>query len=99
MLIDDIRQLIKELEPDITAIQTFWRTSGTPQRHDELQKIMHQEDFWQHPDNIAISQEFEGLKNMSVQYAAITKVETVFRCHSLCVHKSSHGGMTFSPKW
>lgn len=72
MLIDDIRQLLKELEPDISAIETFWKTSGSPERYAELDAIMHQEDFWQHPDNVAISQEFDGLKNTRTEYTEIT---------------------------
>lgn len=71
MLIDDIRQLLKELEPDISAINTFWNTSGAPERYTELNAIMHQEDFWKHPDNIAISQEFDGLKNTRTEYVEI----------------------------
>lgn len=72
MLIDDISQLLKELEPNISAIKTFWSTSSSQARHDELRAIMHQEDFWQHPDNIAISQEFENLRSIKQQYESIT---------------------------
>lgn len=73
MLIDDIRQLLKDLEPDMSAIKAFWHNSKSPERHAELQSIMHQENFWQHPDNIKISQEFEGLKDTKAQYEQITK--------------------------
>lgn len=68
MLIDDIAQLLKDLAPDITAVKTFWTNSNSQARYDELQAIMHREDFWQHPDNITISQEFEGLKSTKTQY-------------------------------
>ena len=72
MLIDDIRHLLKDLEPDIAALTTFWTTSGAPERYAEIDAIMHQENFWKHPDNISLSQEFEGLKNTKSEYHEIT---------------------------
>ncbi|MDQ5890796.1 MAG: peptide chain release factor 2 [Candidatus Dependentiae bacterium] len=71
MFRDDVSQLLKDFEPDITAILQSWAKSNAEQRFEELQALTHQENFWQRADNIAISQELEHLKDARVRYTAI----------------------------
>lgn len=72
MLHDDIRELLKELEPDIEAIKTFWGNSGSEAKYTDLKAIMEQESFWQNPDRIKISQEFERIKTNKESFEEIT---------------------------
>jgi len=72
MLIDDLRSLLKEMQPDITAIISFWKNNKSEQRFLTLQDNIHQENFWKDKNNIAISKEHQQLKEMRKQYLSIT---------------------------
>jgi peptide chain release factor 2 len=73
MFRDDVYQLIKDLEPPITAINQSWANSNADERFIYLHNLIHDENFWQRTDNIAISKEFEHLKDAKNRYSAITK--------------------------
>lgn len=72
MLVDDLRELLKSVEPDINAIKTFWHNAHFEKRFEELNSIANTEDFWKHPDHIAISKELQHVKDLRERYAFIT---------------------------
>lgn len=72
MLVDDLRELLKSVEPDINAIKTFWHNAHFEKRFEELNAIANTEDFWKHPDHIAISKELQHVKDLRERYAFIT---------------------------
>ncbi len=72
MFRDDVYQLLKDLDPDIAAITQSWANSNADQRYIHLSGLIHDEQFWQRADNVAISQEFEHLKDAKSKYTAIT---------------------------
>jgi len=71
MFRDDVTQLLKDLEPDISAITQSWLNSNADERYTQLYAIIHDEQFWQRVDNVSISREFEHLKDAKKQYTAL----------------------------
>lgn len=62
MLLDDIKELIKTIEPDIQTIKQFWQNAKFDDEFVALSEQVNQENFWQHKDQAKISQRFENLK-------------------------------------
>jgi len=73
MLIDDLRELLKSIEPDIHTIKKFWANAGIEQEYQKLQEQIHQEDFWKHPNQAKISQQFEQIKEQRKAYNDIVQ--------------------------
>lgn len=71
MLIDELKEMLKTLEPDIATITTFWQNSKLEERFGTLENISHQEDFWQHPNQANILKELQAIKNQREQYRHI----------------------------
>ena len=62
MIIDDLKQSIKDLEPNITIIKEYWQTAQLEEQFLELQSTSNQEDFWQNPEKTEIFQKLQQLK-------------------------------------
>lgn len=73
MLIDDLRQKLKFIEPDIETITTFWKNSGMEQEFQQLEDQTIQETFWQRSDQTDILKRLQAIKNLREQYLDITK--------------------------
>lgn len=74
MILDDIKQLLKELEPDITLIKTFWQRTTLEQDLHALEEQTHQENFWQHPDQASISKKLQAIKSKVEKYQHLLHV-------------------------
>lgn len=74
MFRDDVLELLKEFEPDITTIIQSWAKSNAESRCKELEAFTFDENFWQRADNVAISKELEHLKDARARYIAVTGV-------------------------
>jgi peptide chain release factor 2 len=72
MLIDDLRESLKQLEPDLQAVITFWESSGSEKEYLQLNGTIEQEDFWQNPKQTEIKQRFQRLKVQREAYLSIT---------------------------
>src|SRR5579872_6158912 len=72
MLIDDIREKIKAIEPDIATITAFWQNARLEQRFQELHAQSNQEEFWKNPDQATILKELQRLRLLREQFLAIT---------------------------
>ncbi len=72
MFRDDVLELLKEFEPDITTIIQSWAKSNAESRCKELEAFTFDENFWQRTDNVAISKELEHLKDARARYTAVT---------------------------
>ena len=59
MLIDELQEQLKSIEPDITTITSYWKNSGLEQRFTTLDTQSQQETFWQNPDQTAILKELD----------------------------------------
>ena len=68
MLVDDLREKLKSVEPDIKVIQSFWKSSTISADFVRLQKATTEEQFWQDPNQVAIMKEFQRVKTFYDQY-------------------------------
>src|SRR3990167_759178 len=71
MLIDDLRQQLKDREPDIQTIKTFWANAKIDPEFEKLSAIESQEDFWKNPDQITISKRLAVLKQQREAYQSV----------------------------
>ena len=56
MLVDELREQLKSMSPDLEAITTYWKNSTIETDFQRLEAISLQETFWQNPDQAKISQ-------------------------------------------
>ncbi len=73
MLIDDLKELLKSIEPDIETIKKFWINSKIDEEYQQLQEQVNQEDFWKNKDQPKISQKFEQIKEQRESYYKLIK--------------------------
>lgn len=75
MLIDDLKVELKNLEPDIQTIATFWNNAKLEERFKELEELSNQENFWQHPEQAKILKELQHIKLQREQMHQITQTK------------------------
>lgn len=73
MLIDELREKLKACEPDLEAIKAFYANAKIGQTFADLEKIYNNETFWQNPDQIKISKEFQKYKTLAEEYSGINQ--------------------------
>lgn len=71
MIIDDLKQKIKNLEPHINIIKNYWLTAKIQEQFEELTNESNQETFWQHPNKTEILQKLQQIKNKRENYISI----------------------------
>ncbi len=62
MLIDDIREQLKIIEPDIATITTYWKNSGLDTRYHDLTTHSNQENFGSIQNKKRFSKSYNALK-------------------------------------
>lgn len=72
MLIDELRETLKSIEPDITAIKIFWENSDNKNKFEKLDKSINQENFWQNPKRTEILKEHQKLKSLNEKFNSLT---------------------------
>ncbi|MFH1461587.1 MAG: peptide chain release factor 2 [bacterium] len=72
MLIDELRESLKSIEPNITAIQEFWQNSKSEEKFQKIDDLINKEDFWQNKEQTEILKEHQRLKNLKDQFEQIT---------------------------
>jgi peptide chain release factor 2 len=72
MLIDDLREQLKNLEPDIQTIISFWNNAPLSKQFNSLQTISQEEEFWKNPKQAEISKTLQHLRTIHEQYTYIT---------------------------
>lgn len=76
MIIDEIKEQLKNTLPTITLIKEYWASSNLEDRFQQLNTLSHQEDFWQHKNQTEILQELQQIKNKRDTFLEITKSYT-----------------------
>lgn len=71
MLIDDIRQQLTDLQPDIATITAYWHKSGKDARYISLKTQSELEEFWKNPEGASLLKELQALKNDRDQFESI----------------------------
>ena len=72
MLIDDLKEQLKGLEPDISVITTYWENSGNSSRITELEEKSNDPESWKDPQQATVLKELQNLKTLADQYTNIT---------------------------
>jgi len=73
MLLDELQEALKSMEPDVKTVQAYWQKSGIEKKYKELEEQAGKEDFWKHPSQAEISKELHAVKQQREQYLEITK--------------------------
>lgn len=76
MLLDELKEQLKNLEPDIKTITTFWQNSKLEDRFTDLEQETRQELFWQNPRQAEILKELQSIRTQREQYNFITQTKT-----------------------
>lgn len=71
MLIDDLKQTLKNIEPDIELMKEFWQNAPFEAELLELSSIANEDNFWQNPNQAAISKRLQLLKTKADKYYSI----------------------------
>lgn len=71
MLIDELREQHKLIEPDIKTIQDYWKNAQLEQHFQELDERSKKEDFWQDPEQAQILKELQHIRTIREQYLSI----------------------------
>jgi peptide chain release factor 2 len=72
VLIDDLKEQLKTIEPDISIITTYWKNSGNAIRIAELEEKSNDPNSWQDPKQATVLKELQNLKTLEEQYTAVT---------------------------
>lgn len=73
MIIDDIQQQLKDLEPIISIIKDYWANAPTEKRIAELSKKAEDPIVWQDPQYAPLLKELQALKTQHEQYVHVTQ--------------------------
>lgn len=76
MLVDDLREKIKSVEPDIKVIQVFWDNAHLEDEYQRLHALSNQENFWQNPQQTEILKQLQKVKVQREQYKETTRTYT-----------------------
>lgn len=76
MLVDELREKIKSVEPDIKVVQTYWQNAPIESEYHRLQALTTQENFWQNPQQAEILKELQRVKVLTEQYHELMKART-----------------------
>lgn len=72
MIIDDLKEQLKTLEPDLAVIRSYWNNAGLEKTYQELKSTSEQEDFWQQKDQASIAQRLERVREIRNHYILVT---------------------------
>lgn len=78
MLLDDLREQLKAITPDIQTITSFWQNAGLGTLFNQLEKQTHDIDFWKNPKQAEISKELQRVRLLKEQYEHIINTEKEF---------------------
>ena len=68
MLVDELKEKLKSIEPDLAVIKEFWNNSGAEAEFERLSGLSNQENFWQNPNQTEILKELQAVKIQREQY-------------------------------
>ena len=72
MLIDELQEKLKSIEPDINTIKKYWHKADIEQEYKKLSELENKEDFWQHPKQAEISKKLHAVRQQRELYTEIT---------------------------
>ena len=78
MHIDDIRDKLKSVEPDLEVIKSFWKNSSVDGELLRLTDQSSQEEFWKNPEQTDVMKRLQKLKTVQSEYQSIITASTEF---------------------
>ena len=79
MLIDELRERLKSVEPDVVAIRNFWNEAKLQVQFTVVDAAVNNPDFWKNPDKDSILTQHRKLKQLVESYQAIDKNYTDYK--------------------
>lgn len=73
MLSDELKEQLKSVEPDITAIKNFWVQAQFDKKFKDLETSVNVEDFWKDPERDNILTQHRKLKHLVDAYHTLDK--------------------------
>lgn len=73
MLIDDLKEQLKNTESDITTIKAFWSNSKIEETYQQLKALSLEETFWQNPQQATTLKELQRINLQRESYQDIVK--------------------------
>lgn len=73
MLIDELREQLKNIEPDLISIKSYWLNARLEAIFNELDTHVNAEDFWKNPQRDAILTDHRRLRQLVEDYRTITQ--------------------------
>jgi peptide chain release factor 2 len=73
MLVDDIREQLKAIKPDLDTVTQCWEQAPFEATYQRLYALSMQENFWQNSDQAQILKELQAVKNLRERYLHATK--------------------------
>jgi peptide chain release factor 2 len=73
MLIDELREQLKSIEPGLEAIKTYWKNAKVESTFAELDAQVNTEDFWKNPQRDAILVDHRRLRQLIEGYDIIIR--------------------------
>lgn len=71
MIYDELYSSLKEAEPDILLIDSFWKASHYSETLEKLTTQSKEVNFWSNPDQTTISKELQKIRGLQESYTAI----------------------------
>lgn len=71
MISDYLKELLKNIEPDILTIKDYWKTTNKDVEINNLTQQSLQENFWQNPNQTEILKLLQKLKKLAEEYTSI----------------------------
>lgn len=71
MLLDDLQEQLKAVEPELASIKKFYANADLDAKFQKSERVIHDENFWQNPDQIKISKEHQRIKQLKQAYDSI----------------------------
>lgn len=71
MLVDEIQEQLKKLEPDVATIKTFWGNAKFEEKIADLEQQSQNPEVWKDQSKAYILKDLQALKNQSEQYHEI----------------------------
>lgn len=73
MLIDDIKEQLKNMLPDLGVITSYWQNARLENSYQELKQTSEQETFWQHKEHASIAKKLEHIRSLREEYTQVTE--------------------------
>jgi peptide chain release factor 2 len=71
MLVDELKEKLKSIEPHIKVIQAFCQNINLEADYKRLHELSNQENFWQNPAQAELLKELQKVRNQRDQYKEI----------------------------